>query len=220
MLTETGRQPDTQNKIMQYIAGILRLLASIFFNSTYLFHPNVVKGGSLGVIELYEQIGAHFMISFVVLGAALAVELYMKRDKGPMIVGSISVALFAVVLLFIAGILTLYDVIEDITFDPFSGVFITGSLILITCQVVELIATFSRGEEENRILMMISMVLAIVCTLFFFLGAVFSIEDVLIPEDSRSGLWESSMERRAALFITGSVLYSVHAIAYLVDAFM
>ena len=67
--TETGRQPDTQNKMMQYIAGILRLLASIYFNSTYLFHPNV-NGRSLGVIELYEQICAHFMISFVVLGAA------------------------------------------------------------------------------------------------------------------------------------------------------
>ena len=204
---------------MRYIAGILRLLASIFFIfATGFFHPSVIgntNSGDKPLNTIYDMIGASFMIGFVLFGAALALQLYMKRDKGPMIVGSISVALLAAALLFIAGILIIYDGIV-----AFPGVFIAGSLILITCQVVELIATFSRGEEENRILMMISMVLAILGTLFFFLGAVFSIEDVLIPEDSRSGLWESSMERRAALFITGSVLYSVHAIAYLVDAFM
>ena len=202
-------QPDTQDKMMQYIAGILRILASIFFIcATVFFHPDNADADAL------DKNGAFFMTGFVVFGAALAVELYMKRDKGPMIVGSIRVALLAAALLFIAGILIIYDGIV-----AFPGVLIAGSLILITGQVVELIATFG-GEEENRIVMMISMVLAILGTLFFFLGAVFSIEDVLIPEDSRSGLWESSMERRAALFITGSVLYSVHAIAYLVDAFM
>lgn len=141
-----------------------------------------------------------------------------------MIVGSISVALLAVVLLFIAGFLTLWDFGA---FDPFSGVFITGSLILVTCQIVaELVATF-RGEEENCIMMMISMVLAIVGTLFFFLGGVFSIEDVLQPDSYYDGDSDSyydqvlsNLGRRAALFITGSVLYLVHATAYLEDSFM
>jgi len=97
------------------------------------------------------------------------------------------------------------------------GVFITGSLILITCQVVELFA-YSRREDESRNVMMISMVIAIVSTVFFFLGAVFSIEDVLFAVDFEDFL--STIKRRAALFITGSVLYLVHAIAYLVDSFM
>mmetsp|Transcript_15690 Transcript_15690/g.23387 ORF Transcript_15690/g.23387 Transcript_15690/m.23387 type:complete len:150 (-) Transcript_15690:144-593(-) len=148
----------------------------------------------------------------------------MKRDKGPMIVGSISVTLFAVVLLFIAGILltiwdvlTFSDVLIDFEFDAFAGVFITGSLILFTCQVVEVFA-YSGGEDESRIVMMISMVIAIVGTFFFFLGAVFSIEDVLFPDDFED--FFSNLERRAALFVTGSVLYLVHAIAYLVDSFM
>jgi len=212
--TKTG-QPDTQDdKMMQYIAGILRLLASIFFICAAVFlHPDVDSEGNP-----FDKVGAFFMTGFFLFGAALAVELYMKRNKDPMIVGSISVTLFAVVLLFIAGILTLWDVIDDIeTFNAFAGVFITGSLILFTCQVVELFA-YSGREDESRNMMMISMVIAIVGTFFFFLGAVFSIEDVLFPDDFED--FFSNLERRAALFITGSVLYLVHAIAYLMDSFM
>ena len=219
--TKTG-QPDTQDdKMMQYIAGILRLLASIFFICAAVFlHPDVHFERNP-----FDKVGAFFMTGFFLFGAALAVELYMKRNKDPMIVGSISVTLFAVVLLFIAGILTLSDVIDDIeTLNAFAGVFITGSLILFTCQVVELFA-YSGREDESRNMMMISMVIAIVGTFFFFLGAVFSIEDVLFPDDFEDlndlqDLFYKNFERRAALFITGSVLYLVHAIAYLMDSFM
>ena len=118
--TETG-QPDTHNKMMQYIAGILRLFASIFFTcAAVFFHPDVNARGR----KQFDKVGAFFMTGFVLLGAALAVELYMKRDKDPMIVGAISVTLLAVVLLFIAGILTLSEVIIDIeTFNAFAGCF-------------------------------------------------------------------------------------------------
>mmetsp|Transcript_15688 Transcript_15688/g.23383 ORF Transcript_15688/g.23383 Transcript_15688/m.23383 type:complete len:101 (-) Transcript_15688:558-860(-) len=64
--TKTG-QPDTQDdKMMQYIAGILRLLASIFFMCAAVsFHPDVADGSEyrFGAYR-FGKVGGFFMTGF------------------------------------------------------------------------------------------------------------------------------------------------------------
>jgi hypothetical protein len=165
------------------------------------------------------------MAGFALLGLALAFELPTKRDKGTAIVVT---SMVAVLVLFIGSIFLLYDVLNDIEdWDVFSGCFIGGTVILGVCQVLDLI-TYLRQDDRDQIVL-ISMVLAILGTIFLFLGSVFSVEDVLSDVGSNNPYsWNGvvrlfqrmndNLERRAALFITGSVLYMVHSIVYLVDA--
>jgi hypothetical protein len=206
-------QPETDDKTRRIITGSLRFLASIFLIcATVYFHPDVDTDID-SARDLYDRIGAFFMTGFALLGLALVLELPLKRDKGAWIVGT---SLVAVLVLFIGSILTLYDVLIDIDdIDAFSGCFIAGTIVLGACQVLELIF-YLRQDERNQILLF-STVLAIIGTIFLFLGAVFSIEEVLTDVNYYSDL-KDNFDRRAALFITGGVLYMVHAIVYLIDA--
>jgi hypothetical protein len=206
-------QPETDDKTRRIITGSLRFLASIFLIcATVYFHPDVDTDID-SARDLYDRIGAFFMTGFALLGLALVLELPLKRDKGAWIVGT---SLMAVLVLFIGSILTLYDVLIDIDdIDAFSGCFIAGTIVLCACQVLEFIS-YLRQDERNQILLF-STVLAIIGTIFLFLGAVFSIEEVLTDVNYYSDL-KDNFDRRAALFITGGVLYMVHAIVYLIDA--
>ena len=206
-------QPETDEKTRRIITGSLRFLASIFLIcATVYFHPDVDTDID-SVRDLYDRIGAFFMTAFALLGLALVLELQMKRDKGAWIVGA---SMVAVLILFIGSILTLHDVQNDIDDweDAFSGCFIAGTVVLGVCQVLELMS-YLRQDERNQILLF-STVLAILGTIFLFLGAVFSIEEVLFDYYDYYEL-KDNLDRRAALFITGGVLYMVHAIVYLTD---
>ena len=204
-------QPETDDKTNKATAALLRFLASFFLIcATVYFHPDVATSGGR---NKYDRIGAFFMTGFALLGLALVLELPLKRDKGAWIIGT---SLVAVLVLFIGSILTLYDVLIDIDdIDAFSGCFIAGTIVLGACQVLEFIS-YLRQDERNQILLF-STVLAILGTIFLFLGAVFSIEEVLTDVNYYSDL-KDNFDRRAALFITGGVLYMVHAIVYLIDA--
>ena len=226
--TPSPTQPETNSKKTKIIAGSLRFLASIFLicASVYL-HPDVIYTLSSGE-EVLNRVGAFFMTGFALLGMALAFELPSKRGQGLLIVGT---SMLAIVVLFIGSILTLFDVLMDIKFDldGFSGCFIAGTIVLGAAQIMDLIF-YLRQDERNQMLLL-SMVLAILGTVFLFLGSVFSVEEVLTDVGSNSYYYYSdivrivnriyeNLERRAALFITGSVLYMVHAIAYLIYAMM
>jgi hypothetical protein len=205
-------QPETDDKTNKATAALLRFLASFFLIcATVYFHPDVATSGGR---NKYDRIGAFFMTGFALLGLALVLELPLKRDKGAWIIGT---SLVAVLVLFIGSILTLYDVQNDIDDweDAFSGCFIAGTIVLGACQVLELIF-YLRQDERNQILLF-STVLAIIGTIFLFLGAVFSIEEVLYDTGEFFDL-KDNFDRRAGFFITGGVLYMVHAIVYLIDA--
>jgi nitrogen fixation protein FixH len=227
--TASPTQPETdEDKTKKIIAGSLRFLASIFLVcASVYFHPDVDTDIDTAR-DLYDRIGAFFMTGFALLGMALAFELPSKREKGPLIIGT---STLAIAVLFIGSILTLYDVLNDINdLDAFSGCFIAGTIVLGATQILDLIV-YLRQDDRSQMLLLLSMVLAIVGTVFLFLGSVFSVEDVLNDVGSNrfsnpndivrafNRLYDN-WERRAALFITGSVLYMVHAITYLIDALM
>ena len=210
--TTPSTQPDTDDKTNKATAALLRFLASFFLIcATVYLHPDVATSGGR---DKYDRIGAFFMTAFALLGLALVLELQMKRDKGAWIVGA---SMVAVLILFIGSILTLHDVQNDIDDweDAFSGCFIAGTVVLGVCQVLELMS-YLRQDERNQILLF-STVLAILGTIFLFLGAVFSIEEVLNDTGEFFDL-KDNLDRRAGFFITGGVLYMVHAIVYLIDA--
>jgi hypothetical protein len=206
-------QSESGDKTKKIIAGSLRFLASIFLIcATVYFHPDVDTDIDTAR-DLFDRIGAFFMTAFILLGLALAFELPTKRDKGTAIVVT---SMVAVLVLFIGGIFVLYDVLNDIEdWDAFSGCFIAGTVILGACQVLDLI-TYLRQDDRDQIVL-ISMVLAILGTIFLFLGSVFSVEDVLYDAQYYNDLLDN-LDRRAALFITGGVLYMFHAIVYLINA--
>lgn len=213
--TASPTQPETdEDKTKKIIAGSLRFLASIFLIcASVYFHPDVDTDIDTPR-DFYDRIGAFFMTGFALLGMALAFELPSKRDKGPLIIGT---STLAIAILFIGSILTLYDVLNDIDdLDAFSGCFIAGTIVLGAAQTLDLIDYLSQNDRSQMLLL--SMVLAIVGTVFLFLGSVFSVEDLLT--EGIIYYWEDNFERRAALFITGSVLYMVHAITYLIDVLM
>lgn len=207
---EVHETSSDNDKKMKVLAGSLRFLASVsFICASVYFHYDTFFSDPR---DTYDRQGGFFMTGFILLGAALAVEFPTKREKG---LWTHVVSMISVLVLFIGSVLLLYDVLEDIEdFDPFAGVFIAGSLLLCACQVMDL-AAYLRQDNGTKA-MVASMGLAVLGSFFFFLGGVFHIEKVIVAGSHYYP--GNTIERYAALLITGSVLYLLHAMSYLIDA--
>ena len=107
-------------------------------------------------------------LAYFLLGTALAIELRMNRIEGLLIVGAFNFSLLAVVphffaSAFIPGLLIFTDAkaIESIT----------GSLVLITTQIVQLFTYFGKEATSRNTTKVSSMIFAILTYAFHFLGA-------------------------------------------------
>lgn len=144
----------------------------------------------------------------------MAIELRMHWKEGVLIVVAYIFSLFGAVLLFFASVF-----IPGLLFfkDAKAIEFITGSLVLMAAQAVELFAYFGKEATSRNTTKVSSMIFAIFTYAFHFLGSVFSFEAVFLDTEDGGGKvasYESDL-RRAALFHTGSILYLVHGILYM-----
>lgn len=203
----------TINVTMNVVAGSLRFIASIFFISAAVhFHYNMWD--NTNIQNTGDKQGALFMTGFVFLGAAFVLEFYYitksENQENHML---FMISMFSVFLLFIGSVFPLISTVNDP--DVFAGFFIVGSLILGSCQALELSFYLRRdddGTTTNKI-MITSMTLAVLGSFFFFLGGVFFTEKVVLDEY----YFYKAIERHAALFIVGGMAYMFHAICYLID---
>jgi len=172
-----------------------------------------------------ENLGSMFMVAFFFLGSGFVMELQLKLNEPRLIIAAHIASIVATALLFIAGILHHSDVIFDFDKDglvqnPFAAVFMAGSFILLTAQVVELLVYFGNGSASRSMTKSLSLILATLGSTFLFLGGVFPLEEVIFDVTDDGGDKNASFESmklRASLFITGAVLYLVHALFYLMN---
>lgn len=202
----------TINVTMNVVTGSLRFIASIFFISAAVhFHYNMWD--NTNIQNTGDKQGALFMTGFVFLGAAFVLEFYYntksENHENHML---FVISMFSVFLLFIGSIFPLISTVNDP--DVFAGFFIVGSLILGSCQALELTFYLRRDDDgtTNKI-MITSMTLAVLGSFFFFLGGVFFTEKVVLDEY----YFYKAIERHAALFIVGGMAYMFHAVCYLID---
>jgi hypothetical protein len=165
-----------------------------------------------------------FMVAFFLVGSGFGTEHQLKQNEPRLVKAAHNASIVATALLFIACILHHSDVVFDFDKDgliqnPFAIVFIAGSLILLTAQVVELLVYLGSSSASRSLTKSFSLILATLGTTFLFLGGVFSLEEVIfdVTDDSSGDKNASfeSMKLRASLSITGAVLYLAHAIFYL-----
>ena len=223
---------DPNKAILDGINVAARLLAVIaFIPASFFCYPIE----TLNYETRYETSAFIFIGAMIFFLLSNYLEIKTAKNLGEHIVGH-TICAFGAFIVIIANIVKVLSNDNDNDNDNDNGalvdagayLWIVGSSILLFGHLAETIAATIYSESSVLANKLVP-IFGLLGSLFFLLGSILSLEDLLYPDETDyyyyGWIWvflsklQENMTRQSALYLTGSSVYVLHGITYMIAKF-